>query len=308
MLADLTGYWDGLRGQGPLLASSSVWRFDDKVYNVMSYTNLLGLYYNQDALDAVGIEPPETLEEFETALEAVAADGTYTAARAVRCPDRRGGVDVHAAAARRGHRLLQPRRGRAHHRHGADPGLGARPASPHARRRPGTRPTRGRPFTSGKYAFGINGNWNLGDAAAADFTVGTTRFPAGSEGSQVFPGGEGIGIGAFAEDQDLAWQYIQDAWLSSEAGLINFEASGQIPTRSDLADDEAVTSNTLVQPFVAAAGETAAWPLNEQTAAMQTAIGQSSSAVLSGEKDAATAAAEALAGVEDAKEEGGGSC
>ncbi len=59
---------------------------------------------------------------------------------------------------------------------------------------------------------------------------------------------------------------------------------------------------------MAAAGDTGDWPANEQTAAMQTAIGQASSSVLSGEKDAATAAADALAGVEAAKEEGGGSC
>ncbi len=96
-------------------------------------------------------------------------------------------------------------------------------------------------FTSGKYAFGINGNWNLGDAKAASFTVGTTRFPAGPQGSHVFPGGEGIGVGAFAEDPDLAWQYVEEAWMSQDASLINFKASGQIPTRSDLADDEALT-------------------------------------------------------------------
>ena len=41
---------------------------------------------------------------------------------------------------------------------------------------------------------------------------------------------------------------------------------------------------------------------------MQTAMGQASSAVLSGEKDAATATSEALENVEAAKEEGGGSC
>lgn len=306
VLADLTGYWDGYQDKD-LFSDASVWRIDDKVYNVMSYTNLLGLYYNKDALDALGIAPPETMEEFDAALVQVAADGTYQPLAESGAPTVEGawmfmpqllgeGIDycnLSEDALATGMDRIQG---------WAEAGVTPRETATWDQADAWSS------FTSGQYAFGINGNWNLGDAAAADFAVGTARFPAGSQGSRVFPGGEGIGIGAFADDQDLAWQYIQDAWLSSEASLINFEASGQIPTRSDLVDDPAITSNELVEPFVAAAGETAAWPLNEQTAAMQTAIGQSSSAVLSGEKDAATAAAEALAAVEDAKAEGGGSC
>ncbi len=124
----------------------------------------------------------------------------------------------------------------------------------------------------------------------------------------MFPGGEALGVGAFTKDADLSWDYIEEAWLSPEAGLTNFEDSGQIPTRADVADDPAVAENPLVQPFVDAAAETAAWPLNEQTAAMQTAMGQASSSVISREKDAAEAAASGLAGVQEAQEKGGGGC
>ncbi len=96
--------------------------------------------------------------------------------------------------------------------------------------------------------------------------------------------------------------------MSKDASLINFKASGQIPTRSDLADNEEITADTLVQPFVAAAGETGAWPLNKETAAMQTAVGQAHSAVISGQSDPAKAATDAMQGVSSAREKGGGSC
>lgn len=306
VLLDLTDYWDGYDDSG-LFPESATWTMDDEVYNVMSYTNLLGLYYNADALEKLGIEPPTTMEEFQAALEKVADDGKYTPLAMSGAPTVEGawmfmplllgeGVDycnLSEDALATGLERIQdwsqqdiiPRETATWDQADA-----------------------WQAFVSGKYAFGINGNWNLGDAGNASFEIGTARVPAGSQGSHVFPGGEAIGIGAFAEDPDLAWQYIEEAWLSQEASLINFEASGQIPTRSDLAENETVTSNELVQPFVEAAGDTSAWPKNEQTAAMQTAVGQGFSAVISGQKEPAEAASEAYAGVRDAQEKGGGSC
>src|SRR6478735_396909 len=64
VLADLTDDWDGYADKD-LFSDSSVWKFDDKVYNVMSYTNLLGLYYNKDALAKLKIDPPTTMDEFQ---------------------------------------------------------------------------------------------------------------------------------------------------------------------------------------------------------------------------------------------------
>jgi len=306
VLADLTDDWDGYADKD-LFSDSSVWKFDDKVYNVMSYTNLLGLYYNKDALAKLKIDPPTTMDEFQSALEKVAADGSYTPLAESGAPTVEGawmfmpqllgeGVDYCNLSEDALTTGLDRVEG------WAKDGITPRETATWDQADAWSA------FTSGKYAFGINGNWNLGDAAKAKLGIGTTQFPAGSDGSKDFPGGEGIGIGAFAKDKDLAWKYVEDAWMSKDASLINFKASGQIPTRSDLAEDPAVTSDELVQPFVKAAGDTAAWPLNEQTAAMQTAIGQASSSVLSGQSSAADAASKGLQGVEDAKQKGGGGC
>ncbi len=306
VLADLTGYWDGYADKG-LFPDSAVWSFEDKVYNVMSYTNLLALYYNQDLLDAANIEPPTSLAEFQTALEKLAPEHKNSVLAESGAPTVEGawmfmpqllgeGKDYCSMDAASLQAALSRVQGWS-----ADGIIPRETAT-------WDQADAWQAFMSGKYPFGINGNWNLADAKSADFTVGTTRFPAGSQGSHVFPGGEAIGIGAFAEDKDLAWQYIQEAWMSKEASLINFNASGQIPTRADLADNEEITSDTLVQPFVEAAGETGAWPLNKETAAMQTAVGQAHSAVISGQSEPAEAAKTAMDGVAAAREKGGGGC
>src|SRR5699024_6621963 len=40
---------------------------DDKLYAVQGYVNLLGLWYNQDILDVIGVDPPTTMDERESA-------------------------------------------------------------------------------------------------------------------------------------------------------------------------------------------------------------------------------------------------
>lgn len=306
VLADLTSQWDGYADKG-LFPDSAVWKFEDKVYNVMSYTNLLALYYNKDLLDAAGVTPPSTLEEFETAMQTLAPKHKNSVLAESGAPTVEGawmfmpqllgeGKDYCSMDAAALQSALTRVQG------WSSAGIIPRETATW------DQADAWQAFMSGKYPFGVNGNWNLADAKKASFTVGTTRFPAGPQGSHVFPGGEAIGIGAFAKDKDLAWQYIQEAWMSKDASLINFKASGQIPTRSDLADNETVTGDTLVQPFVAAAGETGAWPLNKETAAMQTAVGQAHSAVISGQADPAQAAKTAMDGVSAAREKGGGGC
>lgn len=306
-LLDMTPYWEAYADKDQFPASS-VWTWDDKVFNLLSYTNLLGLFMNQDALDKLGIAAPTTIEEFETAMAAIKADGTYTplAMSGVASPEGAWlffplllgeGVDycnLDAASLQTGLERLKT---------WVDNGWLPQDAATW------DQADAWQAFFSGNYAFGLNGNWNLGDVRNnATFAVTTGRYPAGSQGSHVFPGGEAIGIGGTSKNPDLAWEYIQTAWLSKEAGLINFNASGQIPTRGDLAQDPTVTQDPLALPFVQAAAETGNWPKNEKTADMQNAIGVAVSEIISGQTAPADAAAAAADAVKAALDAGGGSC
>lgn len=306
-LLDLTPYWNAYEDKDQFPASS-VWTWEDKVYNILSYTNLLGMFQNQDALDKLGITAPTTIEELEAAMAKVKADGTYTpiAMSGVASPEGAWlffplllgeGVDycnLEAGTLQTGLERLKT---------WVDNGWLPQDAATW------DQADAWQAFFSGNYAFGLNGNWNLGDVRNnATFAITTTRYPAGSQGSHVFPGGEAIGIGGTSKNPDLAWDYIRSTWLSKEAGLINFNASGQIPTRGDLAQDPAITGDTLALPFVQAAAETGNWPKNEKTADMQNAIGTAVSEVISGQTAPADAAAVAADAVKAAREAGGGSC
>lgn len=306
-LLDLTPYWDAYP-DAEQFPDSAVWRTDDGIFNVMSYTNLLAMYYNADVLDEYGIAPPTTIEELESAMAIVAEAGDYT-------PLSMSGVATPEGAWMFMPLLLSQGVGYCNldepSVEGAFTTLQGWADNDYIPTETATwdQADAWLAFASGDYAFGFNGNWNLGELAGLDFTAGTVQLPSnGSEGSVVFPGGEAIGIGSFSDNQDLAWEYIQSGWMSQEASLINFNTTGQIPTRADLADAPDLQANELVQPFVAAAGSTANWPASPNTAAMQNAMGQAGSAVISGALSPADAASQVVSDVTSEIADGGGSC
>ncbi len=307
LLLDLTQKWDSYAGKDQFPAAG-IWKSaDGKIYNVMSYTNLLGLYYNKTILDQYGLKPPTTMAEFEAAMKTVAAGGKYTPLAASADPDVDGawtwmpqllGQDVTYCnfSGSKVDGMFQTVQDWAQAKY-----IPRESAT-------WTQSNSWTAFMTGKYAFGINGNWNLGDAKKATFTWGTTQYPAGPTGSRVFPGGEGLGIGAFSKHPDLAWEYLQQSWLSKQAGVINFTGSGQIPTRAEVAQTPEVTSNAVAAPFVAATKTVSAWPRNTRTADMQLAVGTAISSVVSGQSQPAAAAAKAIAAVSADLEAGGGGC
>ncbi|MAT06725.1 MAG: hypothetical protein CL424_16945 [Acidimicrobiaceae bacterium] len=306
-LLDLTPYWDGY-ADADQFPDSAVWRNDEGIYNVMSYTNLLAMFYNADVLNELGIEPPSTIEELETAMAAVRDAGEVTplAMSGVASPE--GAwlfMPLLLSTGMNYCSLEEPAVEEALST------LGRWVDEEYLPREAATwdQADSWQAFAAGDVAFGLNGNWNLGEVDGLSFEVGTTQYPAnGSGDSVVFPGGEGIGVGAFTDNADLAWEYIESAWMSADASLINFQASGQIPTRGDLADAPELTENELVAPFVEAASSTANWPGSENTAAMQNAMGQAVSSVISGSASPADAASRVVSDINSEIEAGGGSC
>lgn len=306
--ADLTEYWDAY-ADAEQYPEAAAWRTDDKVYNLLPFTNLIGLYYNADVLAEVGIDgPPATLDELTADLATVAADGRYKGLALSGAPTVEGawlfapqllglgvgycsfeGADVEAAFAR----------AETWAKAGSTPQATATWDQTDAWQQ----------FATGEFAFGINGNWNLGNAAEADFEWGTAQYPAPTGGeSIVYPGGEGFAIGSKSKHKDLAWEFLEQAVLSSSAGEAIFEAAGSIPVRADVSELPAIQENVEVQPFVAAAQTAASWPNNENTASIQTALGKAISSVWSGQTSAADAAASATADIAAAIEDGGGTC
>src|SRR5699024_9880705 len=197
VLYDMSSYWAEYEDAGQF-PENAAWEYEDGLYNVMSYTNLLGLYYNADALDEVGIDPPTTIEEFDAALHAVLDDGRYTPLALSGAPDVGSAWVTFAQLLGEGVdycNITEEATASVFSRVESWAASGIIPQDAAT----WDQPDAWQPFLTGNYAFAINGNWQLGNRFdEIEFEVGTTRYPAGSAGSHVFPGGEGIAIGEFA--------------------------------------------------------------------------------------------------------------
>lgn len=309
VLLDLTKYWktSPVRTQFP---ENAAWTSKGRVYNLMSYTNLLGMYYNKDILDEYGIQPPTTLDELTAAMKKVQAGGKYQGVALSGAPTVEGawlfapqflgqGVDYCNLSDEKSN--VQTAFDRVADWRKSD--LIPKAAATWDQN------ASWQQFMTGKYAFGINGNWQLGNVKKASFAYGTVQFPAPEGGkSQVFPGGEGFGIGSKSKNPTLAWKFLEQMIMSKQGGESVFRYAGSIPLNSEASSSKAITDDRYVGPFVTAAQDTANWPKNPQTAAMQTALGKSISSVISGQTSADAAASGALASIAAARKKGGGGC
>lgn len=309
VMLDLTPYWNGFADKSKF-PEQAAWSQDGKIFNLMSYTNLLGMFYNKDILDEYKISPPTTLDEMTTAMNTIRAAGKYSGVAMSGAPTVEGawlfapqflgeGVDycnigdntekVTAAF----NRLAVWRSNDSLPRAAATWDQNAA----------------WQQFMTGKYAFGLNGNWQLGNVKKASFGYGTVQYPAPAGGtSKVFPGGEGFAIGAKTQHADLAWKFLEQMVLSSQGGESLYTAAGSIPINADAAQSETIKSDANVAPFVAAAQDTANWPRNSNTAAMQKALGTAVSAVISGQSKPDAAAQTAITAITEARQKGGGGC
>lgn len=308
VLKDITAEWDGYadKDQYP---ETTAWKNDGKVYNLLSYTNLLGMYYNKDILASVGItDPPTTLEELEADMAKVEAGGKYKAMAQSGAPTVEGAWLFAPQLLGKGVNYCNfsgPPVNDAFNRLADWAQKGYLPKATAT----WNQTAAWQQFMTGKYAFGMNGNWQLGNVKEAKFKYGTTQFPAPADGtSVVYPGGEGIGIGAQSKHPDLAWKYLQEVFLSKQGGEALFTAAGSIPVRADVASVPAIQKDTYVQPFIKAAQTAGKWPNNPRTADMQTALGKAVSGVISGQLSAQEGADAAIKNVAAARELGGGGC
>jgi multiple sugar transport system substrate-binding protein len=311
VMYNLTKFWDSYpdRSQYP---ASGVWRASNgQIYTVMSYTNLVGMWYNKSILSQYGITtPPATVAQLDSDMRKVVAGGKYQGLAESGAPSVEGAWLFMPLLLDQGINYCNFGGPKVTTAFTQVQSWAKAKLIPNATST-WTQNDSWQEFVTGKFAFGLLGNWNLATAKnQAKFSYGTALFPANdSDGkSYVFPGGEGLAIGAFTRYPGVAWKYLETSWLSKQANVTDFSNTGSIPLRQDVAATPSVRDDTLVQPFIRAAGDSAKWPDNPQTAAMQTAVGQAVSGVISGQLTPAAAAAQAEAGIAKARKAGGGGC
>lgn len=293
-LAPLNDYWDAFE-DADQFPDSVIHGTDEQTLAVQGYVNLLGLWYNADILEEIGVEPPTTIQELETAM-AAAKEAGYQGITLSGLPQSQGEWQAYPWLTSQGFDYSEPNQdelaaGFDMARGWVEEGFLSQEATTWDQTVPFQE------FTSGDVAFAANGNWQISAAEAdADFEFGVVPLPVGDSG-EVYIGGEGQGIGAFSDNPDLAWEYLTETYLSAEGQLLATETAGFIPSRQDAAQDPLVTDNPLLEPFATTLAENGASypdpviPI-EAVADVQTSVGQAWSAVLGGQRSPEQAAAQ----------------
>lgn len=245
-LAPLDEQWAGY-ADADQYADALLRSLDGTLYATSGYVNLLGLWYNQDVLDAVGVEPPTTLDELNAALDEVVAAG-YQGITLTGVPNGQSEWQAYPWMSAFGFDYADPQREPLVEAFTmAQEWVSSGALSGEAVTWDQTVPFQ--VFAAGDVAFAENGNWQRGTAeSTASFEYGVVPLPVGDEGG-VYMGGEGLGIGAFADSPTLAWKYLEETYLSVDGQLIALETVGSIPARADAAQTEEVTSDPLIAAF-----------------------------------------------------------
>lgn len=294
-LAPLNDYWSAYE-EADQFPDSVLHSIDDEIFGLQGYVNLLGLWYNADILDEIGVEPPTTLEELEAAM-AAAVEAGYEGITLSGLPQSQGEWQAYPWLTSQGFDYADNlteeslAAGLAMARGWVEQGFLSQEATTWDQTVPFQE------FTAGDVAFAANGNWQMGAAEAdASFEYGVVPLPIGDSG-KVYLGGEGVGIGAGSDNPDLAWEYLTHTYLDPEGQVLATELVGSIPSRLDASEDPVVTDNPLLEPFAATLNERGAnYPdpvvPPEAVADLQTAVGQAWSAALGGQQSPEQVAAD----------------
>lgn len=296
-LAPMTEQWDGFADKDQF-PEAVVHSLDGDVYAVQGYVNLLGLWYNQDILDELGVEAPTTMDELNSALSAVTAAGK-SGITLSGLPQSQGEWQAYPWLSSFGFNYDKPEAAPLEEAFSmiqswTDSGALTRESVTWDQTVPF------QTWAAGDVAFAENGNWQLGTARSdADFNYGVVPLPVGESG-QVYLGGEGQSVGAFSKNPELAWDYLEQTYFSAEGQAIALSGVGSIPSRLDAASASEVTEDPILAAFaqsIEANGANYPAPAvpAESVADQQLAVGQVWSAVIGGQMTPKEAAAKLVA-------------
>jgi ABC-type glycerol-3-phosphate transport system substrate-binding protein len=222
-------------------------KIDGTLYGVQGFVNLLGLWYNKDLMTELGIDaPPTTIDELEADMAKAAAAGKQgiTLTGKPGLESQWQGFpwftsygfnygDAQAAPMADTYTMLQD--------WVADGYLSKEAAT-------WDQTVPFQEFASGSSLFAVNGNWQITAAQEASFEYGVAQLPITDEGG-VLLGGEVQNVGAFSKNKDLAEQYLEETFFSTDGELALLKGFGAIPTRSDAASAKEISDDPILSVF-----------------------------------------------------------
>ncbi|WAH99168.1 sugar ABC transporter substrate-binding protein [Arthrobacter sp. MMS18-M83] len=256
-LMDMSAQWSAFADKDKF-PDSVVWKDGGKTVSVQGYVNTTALYYNKDILDRLGVTPPRTVADLDTALAAASKAGV-------------GGMTMTAVPTAESEFQIFPWLLGNGQNYGSwdEKTVADTFARFTARIDKGYIPkdvvgwSQGDAFDqfkSGKFAFSQNGNWQLVGAKGLPFKWGVVPLPAGTEGSHSVGGGEGFSLGAKTKNAALTWKYFENSLLNKDFELHILSLQGSIPTRSDASSAPEIKSDPSLAVFAQVVADMKARP------------------------------------------------
>lgn len=139
-------------------------------------------------------------------------------------------------------------------------------------------------FGTGRYAMMLEGPWKTAELAGAypDVAYGTAPIPAGEGGSTSVLGGEDIAMFTTA-NQEAAWKFMQ--FMTSEFAETAMAEVGQIPVNKAALESDTV-KNASYAPFIEAIQTAKARPTVAAWSEMDNELTNAMTAVVNGDKTA----------------------
>lgn len=242
----MNDWWDGYADKDQF-PDAVIQKVGDDVLGVQGFVNLIGLWYNKDILDGLGVEPPASFDELESTMAAAKAagkDGITLTGK----PNSEGEWQAFPWLSRAGWDYADPEQqpltdAFSMVQDWTNKGYLTKEASTWDQTVPFQQ------WEAGNTAFAVNGNWQITSAANdAKFNYGVVPIPVGDKGS-VYLGGEAQNIGAFSKHKELAQEYLEQEFFSKAGELTLLDAFGSIPARADAAADAKVSESPILSQF-----------------------------------------------------------
>ncbi|MEA2595918.1 MAG: multiple sugar transport system substrate-binding protein [Thermomicrobiales bacterium] len=269
--------------QGPW--SSTVWQ--DKNYGIPDNSNCLVLWYNTDFATAAGVTPPTNWEELKSAAQSLTEGDRYgLAVSAVKSEEGtfqwlpflwETGEDIPTIDSDGGRRALQLWVDLVNGGQMSKAVLGWTQADAKTQ------------FQNSKAAMMINGPWQIPvlEAESPDLNWNVVTLPIDKQGASIL-GGENYSIVKGGKNVDAAWELL--TWTQTPENLKTYLLqAGKLPSRQDLAEDEAWTGDPVLKVFIEQLKVAKPRAYGDKYPQISNAIQEAIQAAVSGQTDVAAA-------------------
>jgi multiple sugar transport system substrate-binding protein len=243
-LAPLDSYWDSYPDKGTF-SESALSYYDNKLYAVGGSSDILALWYNKNLMSKLHIaKPPTTIAQLNADMAKAVAAG-YQGITLCGLPNDQGEYQEYPWLTAEGFSWNDPTAASLEKAYALAQGwVKSGALSKEVPTWDQTIPFE--QWEQGKTLFAENGNWNVGEAKEdAKFSYGVAPLPIAPLG-RAYASGTHPAIGTYATNKNLAWDFIEDGFLTPAAQIEQLPSNAGVPASSAVQKSSAISSNPIL--------------------------------------------------------------